>query len=282
MAMDNQDQIDYWNGPAGQKWVDQSDRLDAMLAPFADEIIAQAAPEPDEQVLDIGCGAGALTLLASRASGAVEPGPLGVDVSAPLLELARRRAGEAGLAARFEHGDASAFVPDRPADLVISRFGVMFFADPAAAFGHIAANVRPGGRMVFACWQSLQENDWAFAPLQAALPFLDTPPEPPDPHAPGPFAFQDRDRLAGLLERAGWSNLAIDPVETHLVLPGEDIETTAGFMMQLGPLSRLLASQEIDPAPVEAALADQLSAHQRADGRVVMKSASWQVSAERR
>lgn len=274
--MNNEDQIDYWNGPAGQKWVDQSDRLDAMLRPFAERLIAQAAIGAGERALDIGCGAGALTLMATQAAGA---GALGVDVSEPLLALARRRAAEANLPAQFEHADASAFLAAEPADLVISRFGVMFFAEPAAAFANIRRSVRPGGRMVFICWQALQANDWAFAPLQAALPFLSEPPAPADPTAPGPFAFQDRDRVATILAEAGWSDVTIDPVEGDLTLPGEDVETSAEFMMQLGPLSRLLAAQDIDPQPVHEALATRLRAHQTPEGRIAMRSACWLVSA---
>lgn len=278
--MNNTDQIDYWNGPAGQKWVDQSARLDAMLAPFAEQVIARAAIGAGERALDIGCGAGAMTLMATRAAGG-ETGALGVDVSEPLLALARRRAQEAGLPALFELGDASEYVASKPADLVISRFGVMFFAEPAAAFANISRSVRPGGRAVFICWQALQANDWAFAPLQAALPFLPEPPTPADPTAPGPFAFQDKDRVAAILSEAGWQNVAVDAVEGDLTLPGEDVETSAGFMMQLGPLSRLMAQQEIDPAPVHEALAERLRGHQREDGRVAMASACWLVSADR-
>ncbi|MBU2607192.1 MAG: class I SAM-dependent methyltransferase [Alphaproteobacteria bacterium] len=276
--MNNADQVEYWNGPAGQKWVDQSDRLDAMLAPFADTVIAAAALKPGEAVMDIGCGAGALTLRAAAVVGAGQ-GALGVDVSAPLIALARARAAEADLPARFELADASAFTAPDPADIVISRFGVMFFDDPAAAFANIRHAVKPGGRLAFACWQALSLNDWALAPLQAAMPFLKEAPAPADPTAPGPFAFQDKDRVAGILSDAGWANVVIEPVEQAIILPGDDTESTAKFMMQLGPLSRLLAAQGIDEAQVEAALIALMQAHKSPEGRIAMKSACWQVSA---
>ena len=277
--MNNADQVEYWNGPAGQKWVDQSGRLDAMLAPFADTVIGAAALKPGEAVMDIGCGAGALTLRAAAKVGA-EHGALGVDVSAPLIALARARAAEAKLPARFELADASAFTAPDPVDIVISRFGVMFFEDPAAAFANIRQSVKPGGRMAFACWQALGVNDWALAPFQAAMPFFKEAPAPADPTAPGPFAFQDRDRVAGILSDAGWANVAIDPVETTITLPGEDVETTARFMMQLGPLARVLGAQGIDPAPVEAALIALMQAHKTPEGRIAMKSACWLVSGD--
>ena len=197
--MNNADQVEYWNGPAGQKWVDQSNRLDAMLAPFADTVIAKAGLKPDERVMDIGCGAGALTLRAA------------------------------------------------------SRFGVMFFEDPAAAFAKIRQSVKPGGRLAFICWQGLSVNDWALAPLQAAMPFFKETPAPADPTAPGPFAFQDKDRVVGILSDAGWANVAIDPVETTITLPGEDVATTARFLMQ---------------------------DHTTPEGRIAMKSACWIVSGD--
>ncbi len=276
--MNNSDQIDYWNGPAGQRWVEHSDRLDAMLAPFADRVLAQANAMRDEQIIDIGCGAGALTLLATQAAGD-GASALGVDVSLPLLALARQRAQASGSTARFEHGDASQFDAPGQFDLMISRFGVMFFEQPAAAFASLRKTIKPGGRLAFICWQALAKNDWAFAPLQAALPFFDSPPEPGDPNAPGPFAFQDRDRLAALLDEAGWKAVGIDPVETEMTLPGDTLEESAAFMMQLGPLSRLLAAQEIDSRPVEAALQELMRQHQKGDGRIRMKSACWLVSA---
>tara|TARA_R110000850_G_scaffold913_6_gene5497 strand:+ start:34890 stop:35729 length:840 start_codon:yes stop_codon:yes gene_type:complete len=277
--MNNEDQVEYWNGPAGQKWVDQSDRLDAMLAPFADTVIAHAGLQPDEFVMDIGCGAGALTLRAAAEAGP-QQGALGVDVSAPLISLARERALAAGAPARFELADASTYMASPAADCVISRFGVMFFDDPAAAFANIRQSVRQGGRLAFVCWQALTVNDWALAPLQAAMPFLKEAPAPADPTAPGPFAFQDKDRVARILSDAGWDNVMIDPVETAIVLPGDDAMSTAGFMMQLGPLSRLLETQGIDEAQVRDALIQRLQQHKAADGRVTMKSACWRVTAD--
>lgn len=277
--MNNEAQIDYWNGPAGQKWVDQSNRLDAMLAPFADEVLNTADIGQSECALDIGCGAGALTLRAADAAGGTTPS-LGVDVSEPLLNLAKKRAADAGSSARFQRADASAFRSDQKFDLMISRFGVMFFEDPEAAFGNIRQQIRSEGRMAFMCWQKLQVNDWAYAPLQAALPLLNEPPEQPDPNAPGPFAFADKDRLADILNAAGWNDVSIDPFETLVTLPGDDVESSAEFMLKLGPLSRLIAAQDLDAGPIEDALKNRLRNEIGADGRIAMKSACWLVTAK--
>lgn len=277
--MNNDAQIDYWNGPAGQKWVDQSNRLDAMLAPFADAVLDAASIKEGERALDVGCGAGILTLRAAEAAG--DAASLGVDVSEPLLKLAKRRAADAGSSARFERADASAFASDQAFDLMISRFGVMFFEAPAAAFANIREQVRAGGRMAFMCWQKLPLNDWAFAPLQAALPLLKEAPPQPDPHAPGPFAFADKDRLADILTSAGWKGVAIESFETMVTLPGDDVEASAAFMLKLGPLSRLIAAQDLDSGPIEDALINRLREHVGPDGQVAMKSACWRVTATR-
>lgn len=277
--MNNDAMIEYWNGAAGQKWVDQSDRLDAMLAQYADGVLDAAAIQPGERALDVGCGAGALTLGATaRASGTA--GSLGVDVSAPLLALARKRASDAGSPATFEQADASAYSSDDQLDLMISRFGVMFFDEPDAAFANIRVQVRSGGRMAFMCWQALTLNDWAFAPFQAALPLLKEAPPSPDPTAPGPFAFADKDRVASILTKSGWQNVSIEPFETDIQLPGETVETSAQFMLQLGPLSRLIAEQDLDPQTILDAVMDRLAGHTQSDGRVTMKSACWLVQAE--
>jgi len=276
--MNNDDMIEYWNGEAGQKWVDQSDRLDSMLAPFADKVLEAAAIRPGERALDIGCGAGALTLSATERAGG-EAGSLGVDVSEPLLALARKRAADAGSPSRFEHADASAYETPDKLDLMISRFGVMFFEDPSTAFANIRGQVRDGGRMAFICWQALQLNDWAFAPFQAALPLLKEAPPMPDPTAPGPFAFADKDRLAQLLGDAGWRDISIDPFEPQMALPGDDVESSAEFMLKLGPLSRLIEAQDLDPAPFREVVIKRLGENVREDGRVALRSACWLVRA---
>ena len=165
--MDNQQQSEFWNGDAGERWVMFSDRLDAMLGPFADLILEASNIKPDETVLDIGCGGGALSLRAAEAAQSV----LGVDISKPLIGLAQTN---------FHCEDAATISLDEKRDVVISRFGVMFFSDPVRAFANIREQVKPNGRMVFACWQSPMKNLWAKAPLEAAMPFFKEPPTPPE------------------------------------------------------------------------------------------------------
>ncbi len=274
--MDNTAQIDYWNGAAGQKWVRDADRLDAMLGPFADAVLASAKPAAGETVIDIGCGAGALTMEVA-ASGA---SPTGVDVSEPLIAVARRRAAVNAPGTRFVVADASEWQPEVPVQLVVSRFGVMFFADPVKAFANIHKAVEPGGRLVFTCWRSLAENDWAMMPVAAAMPFLREPPAPPPPGAPSPFAFGQRDRIERILEASGWADLCVTPWDGQIELPGASFDETAGFMLEIGPLCRVIAEQGLDPQKIQEALVTRVRGLAGADGRTRLKAAAWIVEAK--
>lgn len=273
--MDNTAQIDYWNGAAGEKWVRDADRLDRMLKPFSEAVLTAVKPVAGERIIDIGCGAGALSFAASNA-GALTTG---VDVSEPLIAIARRRAEQRAPSAQFVVADASAWAPEKKADVVVSRFGVMFFADPAAAFANIRSGMRPGGRLAFACWRPLAENDWALMPIMVALPFLKAPPTPPPPGTPGPFAFGSRDDVAGILTQAGWTNVRITPWDGTIELPGENAEDTADFMLEIGPLSRAMAEQGVDPAKVKDALVARVRSLTGDEGRTHLKAAVWIVEA---
>ena len=190
----NAGQIDYWNDEAGPKWVRLQELLDHQLADLGLFVVERAAPAAGERVLDIGCGCGASSLeLAQRVGpkGSV----LGVDVSEPMLARARERARHAGVDnLQFQRGDAQV-TPFEPGsfDLVHSRFGIMFFEDPPAAFANMRRALAPNGRVTFVCWQPLSENPWMRIPMAAALPHIELPPIPA-PGAPGPFALGDDGR----------------------------------------------------------------------------------------
>lgn len=277
-ASDNSAQIDFWNGDAGQKWVEHADRLDTLLAPFIPAILAAAELTSGEQVVDIGCGAGALSFAAAEQVGA-DGGLLGVDISEPLLGLARQRAERLSPDATFEHADASVYQLSSPANVVVSRFGVMFFADPVGAFANIRSNVQPGGRMAFACWQGMKKNDWLRVPLETALPFFADMPAPPDPHAPGPFAFADAERVADILGQAGWSDVSVKPWSGALTLPGDTVREQSLFSVKMGPVARLIAEQVDDAEPVLKALDERFETMKTASGLVELGAAAWIVSA---
>lgn len=268
-------QADYWNHEGGPVWVEENAQLDAMLAPLGEAAMAALDARPGENVLDIGCGAGA-TSRALAARVAPGGGVTAVDISAPLVDLAMSKGGDVTYICADAGGDP---LPHAPFDAAFSRFGVMFFEDPVAAFAHLGAAMKPGGRIAFICWRAMMENAWARETLVAGLPFLKAPPAPPEPHAPGPFAFADKDRLAGLLQAGGWGSVTIAPFDTDYVL-GPSARETAPKMLRIGPLGKLIREQDVDPASVVGALEPLLQRYETPAG-VAMPAACWIVTARR-
>jgi SAM-dependent methyltransferase len=272
------DQIEYWNGPTASRWVAAQAELDRMLAPFGDALLAEARPAPGERAVDIGCGCGETTLALAAAVGPAGAA-VGLDVSAPMLARARERA--AGLsAATFVEADAATYRLAPPADLVVSRFGVMFFEDPAAALANVRGLLRPGGRLVFVCWRALGDNPWAVLPLEAASSALGTPAAPLDAEGPGPFAFADGARIRRLLDAAGFESITIDPLDHDVVL-GHRLDEAAAFVLMVGPTARLCAAvDEAARSRVEGAIREVLAPHARSAG-VTLGAAAWLVGARR-
>lgn len=246
----NAEQIEFWNAEAGAKWSDFNPQLDRMMAPISAVVMERAAPQAGEQVLDIGCGCGDTTLALARR---VAPGGAvtGVDVSAPMLATARRRAAEAGLAITLLNADAETHdLGTAQFDLAFSRFGVMFFNNSQAAFANIAGALRPGGRLTFVCWRAAALNPWVAIPMAAVRPLV---PDfvPPDPQAPGPFAFADFERVDGILAAAGFQGVTVDSQELVLNVGEGGLDACVDRILTLGPVSRLL--READEATVAAA-----------------------------
>ncbi len=276
----NREQIEYWNEKAGPRWVAYQEKLDAQIAPFTRVVLDKVGLKPGERVLDIGCGCGATTL---DAASRVRPGgeAVGADISRPMLQRARDRARAAGAAnATFIEADAQAY--DFGAgtfDAVISRFGVMFFADPMAAFANIHRALKSGGRLCFVCWRPVFENPWVTIPLRAVAEHIELPP-PPDPNAPGPFAFADSDRLRKILASAGFLDVQIDRHDFRLPIgTTNDLEEAVEFAMNLGPVNSVLVDK---PAAVldriRGSIREALAPHHTREG-VLLDSASWLVSA---
>jgi ubiquinone/menaquinone biosynthesis C-methylase UbiE len=275
----NAEQIEYWNSKVGDTWARMQDRLDLAFTPVTAALLSLAAPQPGENALDIGCGSGETTLALAAAVGD-EGAALGLDISQALLTRAEARAAELLSDAEFRLADAAAFTDESGFDLVVSRFGVMFFADPVAAFANIRDRAAPGGRLVFACWQAPGENLWATLPMQALADLL--PPLPPaDPHAPGPFAFADPERVHGLLAAAGWQDIAFHALPfTMVVGSGDDpVAAAVQFNLRIGPAARLVR----DAGPeAEAAAPDRLAAALtpfRDGDSVGLPAAIWLVTA---
>jgi thioredoxin reductase/SAM-dependent methyltransferase len=276
----NRDQASYWNEQAGPRWVAMQRDLDAQLEPFGLAAARALAVVSGHRVLDVGCGAGATSvMLAERA----RPGQVvGIDISGPLLARARQRA-EAIENLRFEQADAQTFAFSGAAyDAVFSRFGVMFFADPIAAFRNLRTALRPEGRLGFVCWRALRDNPSFVVPLAAALPYLPEAPPAPEPGAPGPFAFADEDRVRAILDRAGYADIDIAPHDTDLVLAGGgDLEAAVDLAMQIGPLARAASAlAEATRARVRDAVRDAFVPHHKPSG-VTLPAATWIVTARR-
>ena len=278
----NTDQVAYWNGDAGAKWAALQERLDTLFAGITEQAIAAAAPAPGERVLDIGCGCGATVLALAKRVGA-NGHVLGVDISEPMLEVARRRAMADGLPqAEILLSDAAThrFVAGQ-ADLIFSRFGVMFFDAPVEAFINLRQALAPDGRLFFACWRPFKDNAWFAVPFKAVVPHL-PPQEKPEPDAPGPFAFADPDRVTRILGLAGFSDVAVRPFDTMLTIGRSDnMADTAGFASQVGPVSRALATATSDGQrkAAETALAVALAEHDGPEG-IRLGAQLWFVSAK--
>jgi SAM-dependent methyltransferase len=273
----NADQIAYWNDTAGQTWATLQDLLDRQIAPLGRAAMARLAPAEGEAIADIGCGCGETVLALARAVGPAGS-VTGLDISEPMLEVARRRIEAEGLS------QASVLAADAQThafttgglDAVYSRFGVMFFHQPVEAFANMRAATRAGGRLAFVCWRPLAQNPWMGVPMQAALRHLPAPPPPADPHAPGPFAFADPDRLRGILTDAGWS--AVDIVPHDEKIGGNDLERAMVLAQKVGPLGMMLRENPQVRDQVLGSLREVLSAHLTADG-VMLDSATWLVTA---
>ncbi|XXY49211.1 class I SAM-dependent methyltransferase [Sorangium sp. So ce269] len=250
----NRDQAALWNEAGGPIWVEMQEVLDAVLAPFGAPLLEEGFPGEGGRVLDVGCGAGATALAMARRLGPTGL-CLGVDISGPLVAAARARAAAEGLAsAAFVQADAQThrFEPDH-FDAVISRFGVMFFDDPAAAFANIRSAARRSAKLTFVAWRSPAENPFMTTAARAAAPFLPHLPVPA-PDAPGQFAFADRDRVQRILDASGWTDVDIRPIDVPSGVAEKDL---LAYVTKLGPVG--LALRDVDE-PTRARTAEAVRA----------------------
>jgi SAM-dependent methyltransferase len=277
----NAEQITYWNGPGGQHWADRQQAQDVVLAPVSEVLIDRAGAGTGERIIDIGCGCGATTF-----AFADKVGPtghvLGVDVSAPMLALAHklmpaRAPVDFALADATVHAFALASF-----DMLVSRFGVMFFAEPELSFTNLRKALRPGGRVAFACWRTPRDNPWLMVPLQAA--YQHVPKMPPlGPDDPGPFAFADEERVRRVLGTAGFSSIALERHDLVLdIAVGRGIDAAVRAAMEVGPTSRALEGHPDDTKAVVASSIRAALAPLAQGGKVPLGASIWIITAVNR
>lgn len=278
--MPNAEQVEHWDGAGGEHWAAEAERYDAINRRFGERIVGALDPRPGERVLDVGCGNGALALMIAAL---VAPGGsvTGLDLSGPMLAVARHRAAEAGLDnLGFEQGDAQVHpLPEAAFDAVVSRFGVMFFDDPPAAFANLGRALRPGGRLVFACWQDLLRNEWLMVPAGAALAYVPMP-DLGEPGGPGPFSLADPDRVRSVLADAGFVDVSVDEAIEPMRM-GSSVEDTVAFMSRTEIAATLM--KDADEETVQKAwdaIGEALRPYAGPDG-VVLTGTVWLVAARR-
>ena len=270
----NREQSALWNGSSGEAWVDGQSLLDATYANFEKLLVTEVESVRARHVLDVGCGSGATTLAIARDLGP-DGSVTGIDISAPLVELARERAARAGVGARFLLADAQTHeFTGAEYDLAVSRFGVMFFDDPAAAFANLRGALRDGGQLRAVSFRAAAENPFMTTAERAAAPWLpDLPPRRPD--APGQFAFANRDRVRSILATAGWSDIDLAPIDVPCAFPASEL---TGYFTRLGPVAPVLrATDAATRARVIAMMREAFAPFVQGD-EVRFVAACWMIS----
>ena len=277
-AVVNVDQQQFWNEVKGDFWVTLKVRIDALLLPFGTTALKTLEARPSERILEIGCGTGATSNKLAELVGSTGE-VTAVDLSKPMLDKARASALEKGSdVLTFREADAEVYpFAENHYDAVFSRFGVMFFDDPIAAFRNIRRAVKPKGRLAYVCWASRKDNPWIRVPTGASRPFLDIPAPPPQ-DSPGQFAMERKERITEILVESGWSDITIKKFEIDHFM-GITLNDAASFICQMGPMSEPFAGAT-SKVQVEcvAAVEEALQPFNGKDG-VRMKFSTWVVGA---
>lgn len=282
---ENGDQISYWNEVAGEKWVANQILIDRLMEPLTERLVTVAAPRLGEKAVDVGCGCGDLAL---RLADRLGPGGriLAIDVSRPMLAHAEARfavSEKRGCAIDWLVADAMTHPFERNTDLLMSRFGVMFFDDTPRAFANLRSSLRPGGRFALMTWRRRSDVEWMQAPLDWIAPVLPTPAETTGEI--GPFALADADSTCRTLSNAGFCDVAADRVDCSLVVgmagagngdrDGQAVEDAIVVLAGTGPAAALM--RDAEPSLREQAMRLLRAGASRyvSEGRVMLNGACW-------
>jgi ubiquinone/menaquinone biosynthesis C-methylase UbiE len=274
----NAEQVEFWNGPGGRHWIKLQEMWDIVLAPVAGATLARAAVHAGERVIDVGCGCGATTIELGKAVG-TSGYVLGLDVSAPMLARAAERL-PAGLSVEFLQADATTHpLPSGSFDLLFSRFGVMFFAEPARAFANLRRGLKRRGRLAFSCFRESKDNPWMMVPLKAAYEHV--PPLPKlGPEDPGPFSFASEERVRRILTEAGFDAIGMEPVDLAFdIAAGRGLEAAAAATLEIGATSRAVEGQPPAIRDAVAASVKKALARYQHGNSVPLPAAIWIVTA---
>lgn len=281
--MSNQEQIDYWNGESGQRWAEQDKLMARLLKPVGEALLDHAELDQCKHVVDVGCGGGSQSRLLAERLGP-DAKVTGIDISQPLLAVAQANNPITENAASIEYLLADASEHNFEAgefDGLFSRFGVMFFSNPTAAFTNLRKSLSDEGKLAFSCWQAMDKNDWARIPVQTAMQYVTLPDNmAPDADAPGPFAFAKAERIENILQQAGFSNIQVSS-HTQEVRMGEapTIQQSVREMAEVGPVQRLLVGQdEALKEQVYKALETTMTPFYK-NGAITLPAAIWFVTA---
>jgi len=271
----NDEQTTLWNGSAGRAWIEVQPLLDEILDPFGDLLVQAVATRSAHRVLDVGCGTGATTLAVARLLG-VKGEVVGVDISEPMIGVARARAAHDDSTATFICADAQTR-PFEPAsfDMMISRFGVMFFENSVSAFANLRRAATDDAELCLLAWRGAVDNPFMTTAERAAAPLLPNIPAR-EPDAPGQFAFANSGRVARILEESGWADIDIQPVDVPCAFPEKEL---VPYFTQLGPLGRVLHEAD-EPTRARIIQTVRAAFDPYVDGNEIrFNAACWQISA---
>ena len=279
MGFANIEQAEYWAGRA-ESWSSQEAHHDRVIGSAGALAMDRLDPRPGQTLVDLGCGTGQTTVeLARRVSSGGRV--VGVDIAAAMFERARRHLADAGVSnVEFVHADVQSTDLGRGRfDGAYSRFGVMFFSDPVAAFANVHASLKPGAALSFVCWQALMANEWMLVPAQAAVAVLGVAPEMPEADAPGPFSLADPERVQRILDAAGFSDVDIAARDDHLMIPESGIPDMADSALNVGAVQRMLEQADRETVELVRRAIEDTLASRLTNGEVALRRAVLLVRA---